>query len=257
VIRQPHPRPGECDEGIRGLLIIVDAVGIATGDSPCARACERVESIMRRLPVVAIGVALCALATGAEARSEHVRLASYDGYRPYADGDWDDDGPRLRPQTLRPAPRRQAAARRAGRRQERRSERRMRAARQAPRSPLASRGFVSFARGGVSRTCLTPDARGLLARIEAQFGPVGIVSTCRPGAVIAGTGHPSRHASGNAIDFNAPAGRKAELVHWLIANHRSGGVMTYRDMNHIHVDVGRHFVVLGAASGGGGHGRWR
>jgi hypothetical protein len=210
---------------------------------------------MRRLPVVAIGVALCALTTGAEARSGHVRLASYDGYRPYADGDWDDDRPRIRRQTARPAPHRQAAARRAGRRQGGRSERRTQAAREAPRSPLASRGFVSFARGGVSRTCLTPAARDLLARIEAQFGSVGIVSTCRPGAVIAGTGHPSRHASGNAIDFNAPAGRKAEVVHWLIANHRSGGVMTYRDMNHIHVDVGRHFVALGAASGGGG--RWR
>jgi hypothetical protein len=196
-------------------------------------------------------VALCALATGAEAQSGHVRLASYDGYRPYADGDW-DDWPRVRRQTARPAPRRQAAARRAGHRQEVRGQRRAQTAREALRSPPASRGFVSFARGGVSRTCLTPAARGLLARIEAQFGAVGIVSTCRPGAVIAGTGHPSRHASGNAIDFNAPAGRKAEVVHWLIANHRSGGVMTYRDMNHIHVDVGGHFVALGAAAGGGG-----
>jgi hypothetical protein len=210
---------------------------------------------MRRLPVVAIGVALCALATGAQARSDHVHLASYDRDRPYGEGDWEDYTPRVRRQAVRPAPRRQAAARRGARRQEVRSQRRTRAARGAPRGPLASRGFVSFGRGGVSRTCLTPAARDLLARIEAQFGPVGIVSTCRPGAVIAGSGHPSRHASGNAIDFNAPAGRKAEVVRWLIANHRSGGVMTYRDMKHIHVDVGRHFVALGAASGG--RGRWR
>jgi hypothetical protein len=31
--------------------------------------------------------------------------------------------------------------------------------------------------------------------------------------------------------------------------------MTYSDMNHIHVDIGHHFVALGAASGGGR--RWR
>jgi len=82
------------------------------------------------------------------------------------------------------------------------------------------------------------------------------VSTCRPGAVIAGSGRPSRHASGNAIDFNAPSGRKPEVVRWLIANHRAGGVMTYSDMNHIHVDIGRRFVALGAGSGRGGR-RWR
>jgi hypothetical protein len=115
--------------------------------------------------------------------------------------------------------------------------------------PVNGRGFVAFARGGTSRTCLTAAARDLLARIEAQFGDVRVVSTCRPGATIAGSGRPSRHASGNAVDFDAPAGRKRDVVSWLIANHRAGGVMTYAAMNHIHVDIGRHFVALG--SGGG------
>jgi hypothetical protein len=210
---------------------------------------------MRRLPVVAVGVALCALTSGAEAQSDHVRLAAYDGYRPYADSDWDEGALRTRSQSARPALRRQTASR-PGLRQEIRGGRRTQVEREASRSPLASRGFVSFARGGVSRTCLTPAARDLLARIEAQFGVVGIVSTCRPGAVIAGSGRPSRHASGNAIDFSAPAGRKAEVVRWLISNHRSGGVMTYSDMNHIHVDIGHHFVALGAPSGGGARRRW-
>ena len=50
---------------------------------------------------------------------------------------------------------------------------------------------------------------------------VQIISTCRPGARIRGTGRISRHASGNAIDFNA-GGRKGAVVQWLIANHRSG-----------------------------------
>ena len=73
-----------------------------------------------------------------------------------------------------------------------------------------------------------------------------IISTCRPGARIAGTGRVSRHASGNAVDFNAPGGRKAEIVRWLIANHRSGGTMTYAGMSHIHVDIGPRFVSLGS-----------
>lgn len=101
---------------------------------------------------------------------------------------------------------------------------------------------------GSSVTCLTWDARALLNRIRARFGNVEIVSTCRPGAKIAGTRHPSRHAFGQAIDFRVP-GKKGEVVRWLIANHHSGGVMTYSDMDHIHVDIGPHFVALNRPSG--------
>jgi uncharacterized protein YcbK (DUF882 family) len=101
---------------------------------------------------------------------------------------------------------------------------------------------------GTSTACLTSEARNLLARIRSQFANVEIVSTCRPGARIAGTGYPSKHASGQAIDFRVP-GRKAEVVRWLIANDHMGGIMTYRDMDHIHVDIGPHFVALGAPSG--------
>lgn len=104
------------------------------------------------------------------------------------------------------------------------------------------------AASGSSVTCLTWEARALLNRIRAQFGNVEIVSTCRPGARIAGTNHPSRHASGQAIDFRVP-GKKGQVVRWLIANHRNGGVMTYRDMDHIHVDIGPHFVALNRPSG--------
>jgi hypothetical protein len=100
-----------------------------------------------------------------------------------------------------------------------------------------------------SRTCLKPEALALLQRIEAQFGPLRVVSTCRPGARIAGSGKISKHATGQAVDFYAPNGRKAELVRWLIANHNAGGTMTYAHMGHIHVDIGYRFVSLG--SGGG------
>jgi peptidase M15-like protein len=98
------------------------------------------------------------------------------------------------------------------------------------------------------RACLKPAARALLERIEAAFGPVKIVSTCRPGARIAASGRMSKHATGEAIDFDAGQ-RKAEVVRWLVANHSGGGTMTYADMSHIHVDVGQHFVALGARSG--------
>ena len=93
------------------------------------------------------------------------------------------------------------------------------------------------------RGCLRPAARDLLERIEAQFGAMQIISTCRPGARIAGSGRISKHASGEAIDFNAGR-RKGDVVRWLIANHKSGGTMTYAGMSHIHVDVGYHFVAL-------------
>jgi hypothetical protein len=102
----------------------------------------------------------------------------------------------------------------------------------------------SMTSAGTSRSCLTSAARALLNRIEDRFGSVQIVSTCRPGAKIAGSGRPSRHASGNAIDFNAPRGKKGAIVKWLAANHHSGGTMTYSGMDHIHVDIGYHFVSL-------------
>jgi uncharacterized protein YgiM (DUF1202 family) len=103
------------------------------------------------------------------------------------------------------------------------------------------------------RACLTSSARTLLERIEEKFGPVKLVSTCRPGATIAGSGRPSRHASGNAVDFDAGS-RKAEIIEWLIANHRDGGTMTYADMNHIHIDIGPHFVSI---AGGQHWASWR
>jgi len=103
------------------------------------------------------------------------------------------------------------------------------------------------------RTCLTMAARALLERIEEKFGPVKLISTCRPGATIAGSGRPSRHASGNAVDFDAGS-RKREIIEWLIDTHQDGGTMTYADMDHIHVDIGPHFVSI---AGGRHWASWR
>jgi hypothetical protein len=114
----------------------------------------------------------------------------------------------------------------------------------------------SYKGASASRSCLTAPARSLLSRIEQKFGPVQVISTCRPGARIAGTGKISRHASGNAVDFSA-GGRKGAIINWLIANHRSGGTMTYSHMNHIHVDIGPHFVSLaGRTRVASSRGKW-
>jgi hypothetical protein len=112
---------------------------------------------------------------------------------------------------------------------------------------LVSANAANAARGSggdnTSRSCLSGAAQSLLSQIEGRFGSVRLVSTCRPGATIAGTGRVSRHASGNAFDFEA-GGRKGEIIRWLVANHRSGGTMTYSGMSHIHADIGPHFVSL-------------
>lgn len=103
---------------------------------------------------------------------------------------------------------------------------------------------------GTDRGCLTQPARALLGRIQAQFGRVQIVSTCRRGARVASTGKISKHATGEAIDFNAPSGKKQAVIKWLLANHHSGGIMTYSGMTHIHVDIGYRFVSLGSRARG-------
>jgi uncharacterized protein YcbK (DUF882 family) len=122
---------------------------------------------------------------------------------------------------------------------------------------LAERTIRGYSRqdagSSVSRSCLTPDTQALLGRVESTFGPVQIISTCRPGAVVAGTGHPSMHRYGRAVDFDAPAGKKAAIVAWLSANN-PGGTMTYAHMGHIHMDTGpRHFVSLGSGGRGARH----
>lgn len=144
--------------------------------------------------------------------------------------------------------RRAAQSRRAGSGKQARgraTQARKQARRSAGMNKVASRAVTAgrSGGGGASRSCLTPAARGLLGRIEAQFGTVQVISTCRPGAKIRNTGRPSRHASGNAIDFNA-GGRKGAIIAWLRANHHSGGTMTYARMSHIHVDIGPRFVSL-------------
>jgi Peptidase M15 len=214
-----------------------------------------------RLITGAIGVALCIATQPAEARrpaSEGndsgaygggARILDFDhpGFWSHRQGsrDADSEAPRARREV---APRRRQQTRAA--RPSPRATSRNTAAVHKPAvahkpAEVASRAVTTVARqpGGGARGCLSAPARALLERIEGQFGAMQVISTCRPGARIAGTGRTSRHASGNAIDFNA-GGRKGEVVRWLIANHKDGGIMTYAGMSHIHVDIGYRFVAL-------------
>lgn len=86
------------------------------------------------------------------------------------------------------------------------------------------------------RGCLQPQAKALLAAIEAKWGKVNVISTCRPGAVIKGTKKPSLHRYGRAIDFRAK--NQAAIVKWL-RSACTCGVITYGKSGHVHVDVGR------------------
>jgi uncharacterized protein YcbK (DUF882 family) len=203
----------------------------------------------KRLITASFAIALAMVATPAVARSvdddddgprygRHRSYLSEHRTRRY-EADSDDD------ERVERRARRHHATKRT-RTRTRQAAKRERTPRQERTPGMAARSITGLSEApGTARGCLQPAARTLLERIEATFGRVQIISTCRPGARIAGSGRISKHASGEAIDFNAPSGRKAELVRWLIANHKSGGTMTYSGMSHIHVDVGQHFVALG------------
>lgn len=97
--------------------------------------------------------------------------------------------------------------------------------------------------GGTSRSCLTAQTRQVLAGLEARFGTVRVISTCRPGAVIAGSGMPSQHRYGKAVDFMPAPGQRAAMMAWLRSN-ANGAVITYAS-GHIHFDTGgyRNFAI--------------
>lgn len=101
-----------------------------------------------------------------------------------------------------------------------------------------SRTDANGNRATTSRDCLTMDTRSVLERAEAHFGAkFEIVSTCRSGATIRGTHHPSQHRYGKAVDLRVPASIRSAVVHWLYDN-AAGVTMTYRRSPHIHFDTG-------------------
>lgn len=94
--------------------------------------------------------------------------------------------------------------------------------------------------GGTSTSldCTPGTLRNALAQIEQRYGKPQIVSTYRKGALIAGTKHPSYHASCRAVDFHPPRGRYNETLSYLKTNF-DGGIGTYSGrMHHLHIDDG-------------------
>lgn len=102
-----------------------------------------------------------------------------------------------------------------------------------------------------STSCLPGSLKSTLSRLQAKFGHVSVISTHRTGATIAGTGRPSYHASCRAVDFNAPSGRRAEVIAWLRANHHGGLGIYSCGMNHIHIDNGPSVQWNKCVDGGG------
>lgn len=87
-----------------------------------------------------------------------------------------------------------------------------------------------------SASSLSLRAQALWGQIKRSFPDAVIVSARRCGATIAGTGQPSYHASGNAIDWKTRS--FAAGVAWS-RKHAPGLTMTYPGGSHIHSDVGR------------------
>lgn len=100
----------------------------------------------------------------------------------------------------------------------------------------AQNEFSSRRGASASRGCLTGQTRQVLSGLEARFGAVKVISTCRPGAVIAGSGRPSQHRYGKAVDFVPRSGQRGAMLAWLRANS-GGAVITYAS-GHIHFDTG-------------------
>jgi len=78
-----------------------------------------------------------------------------------------------------------------------------------------------------------------LMEVERLFGPITIISSCRPGATIKNTGRPSMHRYCRAIDFNPSRGKYQAVANFLKRTWH-GGVGTYSGkFNHIHIDDNR------------------
>lgn len=92
--------------------------------------------------------------------------------------------------------------------------------------------------GFTDESCLPPSLQTELAQIRNLFGPINVTSTHRPGAVVTGTDHASKHRFCRAVDFHPGRGKYRAVLKWLRANH-TGGLGTYSGRyTHIHIDDG-------------------
>jgi uncharacterized protein YcbK (DUF882 family) len=101
--------------------------------------------------------------------------------------------------------------------------------------------FKKYQAAHTNRSCLTAQTRSILSALEARVGQVKIISTCRKGAVIAGTRRPSFHRYGMAVDFSTR--NKAAAIAFL--KTQPVLVMTYARMSHVHFNTGQKGTAYG------------
>ena len=110
----------------------------------------------------------------------------------------------------------------------------------ATRQQAASQKVERQETASASLACLPGELRSALADVERKFGPVTVLSTHRPGAVVAGTGRPSQHRDCRALDFR-PSRNRGAIIAFLRNDPRVQGLGIYRS-GHIHMDAGPYRV---------------
>lgn len=83
--------------------------------------------------------------------------------------------------------------------------------------------------------CLPKSIREALARVDKACG-IRVISTHRPGAIIAGTNTPSMHATCRAADFTS---KDYACVYQTLSGWRGKLSTDYR-IGHVHIDDGRY-----------------
>lgn len=110
--------------------------------------------------------------------------------------------------------------------------------------PAADAALAQKARSAsassASLDCVPGPLQQVLAEVQQKFGPVSILSTHRPDAVVAGTGRPSLHRQCRAVDFRISGSRRA-VIAFLRQDPRVQGLGIYRS-GHIHIDNGPYRV---------------
>jgi len=100
-----------------------------------------------------------------------------------------------------------------------------------PQSRVPRSGFTKF-----KGHKMPVSVANKLRSVEAKFGKIRIISSCRPGATVRKTGRPSMHRYCRAIDFKPRRGKYRQVARYLKTTW-GGGVGTYSGrFNHIHID---------------------
>ncbi|MEP9377047.1 D-Ala-D-Ala carboxypeptidase family metallohydrolase [Aquabacter sp. CN5-332] len=111
----------------------------------------------------------------------------------------------------------------------------------APAHAKARKAPARSQSGQTSTDCVPDTLKAVLSDVSAKFGAVEVISTNRPGAVIAGTRKASLHRACRAVDFKVATGTRRAVIAYLRADPRVQGLGIYRS-GHIHIDNGPYRV---------------